>query len=189
MQNSIVSVLLVILAGCAYGEEGIDMDEATTMKPKVRIETLGPFVFGGCPQWGAPAKGLFPSLSWARLAEVQLKHGLQPADAEYGVNVLRAKPDPERNFYYAASILFDRVEDVPDDLFIKMVPRQTFAVFTAAENTNEHLIQLWGAYQQWLPNSEYERADSATNIEKYSHTPAARHEIWIPVVPQKDKRN
>jgi predicted transcriptional regulator YdeE len=187
MQRAIVIVLLVILAGVAFADKEAGMDRATETNMEVRVESLGPFVFGGCPQWGAPSKGVSPAFSWDRLGEVKRKHGLKTGDAEYGVCVLPPQPDPEMNFYYAASVLFERVEDVPDYLFIKVVPRQTFAVFTAEENTTGKLIQLWGRYQKWLPNSGYERADSATNIEKYSRSPTERHEIWIPIVPKRNK--
>jgi len=184
MRKSWGILLLVILAGCTPANKESGVDNVVELGGGVRIETLGPFVFGGCPQWGCPDTGVCPSMSWERLAEIKKRHGLKSGSAEYGVCVLPPKPDPKRNFYYAASILFDRVEDVPDGLFIKIVPRQRFAVFTAEENTTEKLIRLWGKSRRWLEASDYKRADSLVKIEKYSRAPTEKHEIWIPVVPK-----
>ena len=184
MKRALVVCLLVILTGCAGTTKETGVGDVIELKGGVRIETLGPFVFGGCPQWGCPDTGACPSMSWDRLAEIKKKHGLKSGSAEYGVCVLPPKPDPKQNYYYAASILFDRVEDVPDELFIKIVPRQRFAVFTAEENTTEKLIRLWGKSRRWLKASGYRRANSSVNIEKYSRAATEKHEIWVAVVPK-----
>ena len=89
-------------------------------------------------------------------------------------------------FSYIIGTEVINTENVPDDMVCKTIPTARYAVFTACgkmpgsiQDTVKYI------YQEWLPNSEYRRADSAEfelYDERFQGGENAEVDIYIPIV-------
>ncbi|MDO3411451.1 GyrI-like domain-containing protein [Saccharibacillus sp. CPCC 101409] len=77
-------------------------------------------------------------------------------------------------------------KEVPADLSALTVPDALWVVFDAP-GTPDGLPNIWKRmYTEWLPSAPYELANVPA-IECYLPPEENRNELWIPVVPQKER--
>jgi len=90
------------------------------------------------------------------------------------------------SFSYIIGTEVTKAENIPGDMVCKTIPAARYAVFTARgkmpgsiQDTVKYI------YQEWLPNSEYQRADSADfelYDQRYHGGENAEVDIYIPIV-------
>ena len=92
----------------------------------------------------------------------------------------------DKSFSYIIGAEVTNTENVPEGMVSKLIPAAQYAVFTAIgkipdsiQNTVKYI------YKEWLPNSEYQRANSA-DFELYDERCQkgmnAEVDIYIPIV-------
>ena len=108
---------------------------------------------------------------------------------EHCYGVIEKRPEAERQhpdeLLYIAGVEATSADDVPDTMVARVVPSLTYAVFTHVGPIENILRTINAAYEDWLPNSEYEHSGIA-DIELYDErfrpgTPECTMEYWISV--------
>ena len=94
--------------------------------------------------------------------------------------------EPSSRFSYIIGSEVTSTENTPEDMVCRTIPAGKFAVFTARGKMPDSIQETFKyIYQEWLPNSEYQRANSA-DFELYDercHDPEnAQVDIYIPIV-------
>lgn len=126
------------------------------------------------------SKKLIPSLWGTFIPRIDtIKHKAEP-QTTFGI--MDAYDKAGGAFDYTAGVEVTTKGDIPDDMNHKTVPEQYYAVFTT---TLAMLGEAFHAiYEQWLPNSQYERAPGP-EFELYDHTftgkPDSALYIYVPL--------
>ena len=89
-------------------------------------------------------------------------------------------------FSYIIGSEVTNTDNVPADMVSKKIPDANYAVFTARGKMPNSIQDMTKyIYQEWLPNSEYQRADSA-DFELYDErsddSKNAEVDIYVPIV-------
>jgi len=97
--------------------------------------------------------------------------------------------DDEDNHDYLCAVEVASFNGLPGDLTRLRLPEQTYAVFQHQKHISEILATCKAIWGEWLPNSDYEPADSPF-FERYSESfnPATGHgglEVWLPILGPK----
>ena len=103
----------------------------------------------------------------------------------YEVHIKPEEYAETKNFYVMVGVEVDKVEPLPLELSLKLLPPTTYAVFSlkGSEITSNWPDRI---YKEWLPNSAYEEAHKFT-IECYGpdfkgmDDPESEIEIHVPV--------
>jgi predicted transcriptional regulator YdeE len=114
---------------------------------------------------------------WSRSKEI--KNRVDPSVA-YGV--LGKKDCDSGEFDYMAGLEVDSVADVPEGMDSWEVPEQTYAVFACTLPTLMETMQY--AFETWLPQSAYERADGPgfeLYGEDFDHEERPAMSLFIPI--------
>jgi AraC family transcriptional regulator len=90
-----------------------------------------------------------------------------------------------KNFYVMVGAEVDKIEDLPLELSVRVLPATTYAVFTLK---GDEISSNWPdkIYKDWLPSSGYQEAYKVT-IERYDERfkgaadPESELEIHVPV--------
>jgi AraC family transcriptional regulator len=95
--------------------------------------------------------------------------------------------DPPGRFSYIIGAEVSCTKNVPDDMVCKTIPAAEYAVFTARGKMPDSIqYTVKYIYNEWLPNSKYQRADSA-DFELYDERchdeESAEVDIYVPIVP------
>jgi predicted transcriptional regulator YdeE len=125
--------------------------ESNKMEPKI-VEKLA-FTVVGMPYYGKNENGEIKDL-WVefnpRIPEIK-----DIVDGAFG---MCAQPDESGAFKYLAGMGVSSAEDVPEGMQVWEVPAQKYAVFPCTLSTIGEAYKY--AFETWLPQSEYEFADS-----------------------------
>ncbi len=90
------------------------------------------------------------------------------------------------SFSYIIGAEVTSTENTPDDMACKTIPAAEYAVFTTHGKLPDSIQQVTRyIYQQWLPNSAYQRTDSA-DFELYDERSMdpenGEVDIYVPIV-------
>jgi AraC family transcriptional regulator len=114
------------------------------------------------------------------------------SNGAYEVHVEPKEYKETNNFYVFVGNAVSKLEDVPPELVIKVIPPGTYAVFTLK---GKKITSNWPdeIYKKWLPNSKYQEAKKIT-IEFYdderfkglgeSEIEDSELDIHIPIKPK-----
>jgi AraC family transcriptional regulator len=88
-------------------------------------------------------------------------------EGDFEVHVEPAEYKETKNYYVFVGKEVDKLENIPPELVVKVLPACTYAVFTLQ---GKEITSNWGdeIYKKWLPNSGYEEAYKIT-IEFYDN--------------------
>ena len=94
--------------------------------------------------------------------------------------------EPSGSFSYIIGSEVTSIENTPEDMVCKMIPAGNYAVFTARGKMPGSIQETFKyIYQEWLPNSGYQRANSA-DFELYDercrNAENAEVDIYVPIV-------
>jgi AraC family transcriptional regulator len=167
---------------CAGGAE---------MKPKI-IDSEGlnlvGMVFYGDPFKGAEGWSEENEIGklWTRFIakEELIKNSV--GEGGYEVHIEPEEYKDTKNFYVFVGVEVEKIDEVPHEMFVKVLPPTTYAVFTLK---GEEIRSNWpeSIYKEWLPQSLYEEAHKYL-IEYYDSTrfkgmdnPESELDIYVPV--------
>jgi predicted transcriptional regulator YdeE len=94
--------------------------------------------------------------------------------------------DSECGIFYMASVEVDTFDNLPPTLVAKVIPTNTYAVFTYRGVLDSRLKEAFHAAYEWLAASDYERA-GPYDFEFYGseftgpQNPESVLEIWVPI--------
>jgi len=116
--------------------------------------------------------------------------GVVDPNVGYEVHIEPEDYAETKAFYVMVGVQMEEVRRLPLELFIKVLPSTTYAVFTLK---GSEIASNWPdkIYKEWLPESDYEEAYKVT-IERYGPSfqgtddPESELEIWVPVRPKRD---
>lgn len=83
----------------------------------------------------------------------------------YEVHIEPEEYTKTKNFYVFVGVEVDKIEDIPLEMFVKVLPPSKYAIFTLK---GKEITSNWSdeIYKKWLPKSGYEEAQKFT-IEYY----------------------
>jgi AraC family transcriptional regulator len=95
--------------------------------------------------------------------------------------------EPNGRFSYIIGAEVSNTENTPDDMVSRTIPAATYAVFTARGKMPGSIQDTFKyIYQEWLPTSDYQRADSAEfelYDERCDNSENSEVDIYIPIAP------
>ncbi len=101
---------------------------------------------------------------WQRFMAYMAQHGgcvkhIENPAVYYEVHIMHEDTDVKGHIEVFVGMQVARLEDVPVQLAVKMLPATDYAVFTLV---GEQIISDWPRmiYQEWMPESGYETAHS-----------------------------
>ncbi|UCG30984.1 MAG: AraC family transcriptional regulator [candidate division WOR-3 bacterium] len=153
------------------------------MEPKI-IE-LPQFFVIGVVVYGNSDSGLFPK-AWDIYMKLQKKLTLKNPGVGYGVEFYTEEFLKEKKFYYMACGEVHDLKDIPANMVGKVIPANSYAVFTSKGGVNELSKTFQYVYHEWLPKAKYEIADPY-DFELYDErfkgmdNPATEIDIHIPI--------
>lgn len=116
-------------------------------------------------------------------------HKIKHATGEAAIGLCTTLDDaPEGEFEYVAGFPVNKLEDVPEEMVIRTIPANTYAVF-AHKGGFEGIGKTYEyAYQTWLPQSGFELADKI-DFEYYDEdfkdfAPDSVFYIYLPIKPK-----
>jgi AraC family transcriptional regulator len=154
------------------------------MEPK--IVTLGPLHLAGQPYYGNAEGGAFGQ-AWQRFdtKNFPVPNRVDPK-IYYGLEVYGPEFMTANKWTYMPCVEVGDLTDLPGLLFGKIIPANTYAVFTANQGlASIHDVFMY-AYGTWLPNSRYEVA-APYDFELYDDErfhgdgPNEEIDIYIPI--------
>ena len=108
-------------------------------------------------------------------------------DKKYKDTVLGICMDFEHGgrFSYIIGAEVTSTENTPEDMVWRMIPASKYAIFTARGNMPGSIQETFRyIYQEWLPNSGYQRANSA-DFELYDErcrdSENAEVDVYVPI--------
>lgn len=123
---------------------------------------------------------------WMRFESesVNIKH--QVEEAAYELHV-QTEAEPVMHFTMAG-VEVTKIEDLPDEVFVKVLPAATYAVFTVrfVDGFEEVYERIWA----WLADSPYTADPFAYDIQRYGlrftspEDPESEVDIYVPVSPE-----
>jgi len=153
-----------------------------------RIVALGALKLVGLPFYGAPQGNVFGS-TWQRLFQMNLsvEKRVDPR-VNYGLEVYGPEFHQEGKWTYFPCFEVRDLDEIPGELFAKILPAATYAVFSVRGGLDKISEAFQFAYSQWLPLSPYEVAHPY-DIERYGENykgdvPESELEIYIPIRPK-----
>jgi AraC family transcriptional regulator len=161
------------------------LDSSAGLSP--RFETAGPFLIAGLRELlDEHAAQKIPQL-WQRLVACWDNIPQRVGTADYGLCIhLQAE-----EYYYMAGCAVWDFTGLPETFSPFIIPSQTYAVFTHQGHINRIRETIGFAFDQWLPNSDYQHATGPENalhfFERYGEKfdPKIGEgdvEIWLPVI-------
>lgn len=94
--------------------------------------------------------------------------------------------EPSGRFSYIIGSEVTSTENTPEDMVCRTIPAAKYAVFTARGKMPDPIQDtVKYIYQEWLPNSEYHRANAADfelYDERCNDSENAEVDIYIPIV-------
>lgn len=90
-------------------------------------------------------------------------------------------------WYYMPSVEVETIEEIPSNMFIKVLPKSTYAVFTIKWEFGKNVGKTFDyIFQSWLPNSGY-KVGLAFDFEYYDErfdiqNPDSEMDIYIPII-------
>jgi len=123
---------------------------------------------------------------WERFQSESLKIKHQVEGAAYELHV-QTEAEPAMHFTMAG-VEVAKIEDLPAEVFVKVVPPTTYAVFTI-----KFVDGFAGVYERiwaWLAESSYTSDPFAYDIQRYGlrfsspEDPESEVDIYVPVMPE-----
>ena len=158
------------------------------MEPK--IITLDKLYLAGVVVYGNPDKGLFTQ-AWDIFLKLNVGINWKNDKKIYGVEFFTEEFYRENKWFYMVGMELPDLSVIPMNMVGKVIPANTFAVFTAKGGVkNLPKISQYG-HKEWLPKSKYEEADwfeFELYDERFKDTddPNSEIDIYIPI-REKDK--
>lgn len=164
------------------------------MEPKIvekgKITLVG-MVFYGDPfkeQKGWSSENEIGKL-WKRFAPKEKTIKNRVEEAAYEVHIEPEEYEQTKNYYVFVGIEVNKIDDLPLEMFVKVLPPSKYAVFTIK---GKEITSNWPdmIYKEWLPKSGYEEAHRFT-IEHYDErfkgtdNPESELDIYVPIKPAK----
>jgi len=158
------------------------------MEPKImRLDKL--YLAGVCV-FGNADKGLF-SHAWDIFLKINVGINWKNDRKTYGVEFFTEEYHREKKWFYMVAMELADLSEIPINMVGKVIPANTYAVFTAKGGVKNLPKTSRYAHDEWLPKSKYEEADWF-EFELYDERfkdiddPASEIDIYIPI-REKDK--
>ena len=104
-------------------------------------------------------------------------------DAVLGI-CMDFRPDGSFSYIIGAEVI--STENTPSDMVCRTIPAAKYAVFTARGNMPDSIQDVTRyIYQKWLPNSEFQRGNSADfelYDQRFDDEQNAEVDIYVPIV-------
>jgi AraC family transcriptional regulator len=161
------------------------------MKPKIvdneGLNLIG-MVFYGDPFKGGEGWSEENEIGklWTRFIAKEELIENRVGEGGYEVHIEPEEYKNTRNFYVFVGVEIEEVTEVPHEMFVKVLPPTTYAVFTFK---GEEIGSNWpeSIYKEWLPGSPYKEAHKYL-IEYYDGTrfkgmdnPESELDVYVPV--------
>ena len=153
------------------------------MEPK--IVKLGKICLAGVVVYGNPDKGLF-SNAWDIFLKVKEQAKWKDDKRVYGVEFFTEEFYRENKWFYMVAMELPDLSEIPMNMVSKVIPKNTYAVFTAKGGIKNLPKTSQYGHKEWLPQSKYEEADWF-EFELYDERfmdiddPASEIDIYIPI--------
>ena len=164
------------------------------MKPE--IVEKGKITLVGMPFYGDPFKDQKGWSSeneigklWGRFVSKVKTVKNRVGETAYEVHIEPEEYEQTKNFFVFVGVEVDKVDDLPLEMFVKILPPSKYAVFTLK---GKEITSNWPdmIYKKWLPKSGFEEAHKFT-IEYYDERfkgtddPESELDIYVPIKPVK----
>ena len=153
------------------------------MEPK--IVTLPQFYVVGVSVYGDGQSGVFTK-AWDILMRIGKDLKWKNESAAYGLEFYTEEFQKEKKWFYMACKEVNDLDNIPASMTGKVIPAQTYAVFTSKGPLKALKEMFHYAYHEWLPKSDYEIADWY-DFEYYDErfkgldNPETEIDIYIPI--------
>lgn len=126
------------------------------MEPK--IVKLGKIYLAGVVVYGGPDKGLFGKV-WDIFLKINFDIKWKDDRKAYGVEFYTEEFYREKKWFYMVAMELRDFSQIPMNMVGKVIPENTYAVFTAKGEIKNTAKTSQYAHEEWLPKSKYEEAD------------------------------
>jgi len=153
------------------------------MEPKIiRLDKL--YLAGVCV-FGNADKGLF-SHTWDIFLKINVGIKWKDERKTYGVEFFTEERYQEKKWFYMVAMELADLSSIPINMTGKVIPANTYAVFTAKGGIKNLPKTSQYAHDEWLPKSKYEEADwfeFELYDERFKGTdnPESEIDIYIPI--------
>jgi AraC family transcriptional regulator len=150
-----------------------------------RMVELPKFCVIGVSVYGDGESGVFTK-AWDIFLRIRKNLKWKNENVGYGIEFYTEEFQKEKKWFYIAGQEVDDLESMPTSMTGKIIPANTYAVFTSKGTTKELVKMFHYAYHEWLPGSRYEIADWY-DFEYYDErfkgmdNPETEIDIYIPV--------
>lgn len=151
-----------------------------------RIVELPQFCVIGVSVYGDGESGLF-TRAWDIFLRVRKNLKWKNENVGYGIEFYTEEFQKEKKWFYIAGQEVDNLESMPTSMTGKIIPANTYAVFTSKGVLKALGKTFQYVYHEWLPKSKYRIAD-CYDFELYDErfkgwdNPDSEIDIYIPVV-------
>ncbi len=153
------------------------------MEPK--ILKLDKIYLAGIVVYGNPDKGLFSKV-WDIFLKINFDIKWKDDRKTYGVEFYTEEFYREKKWFYMVAKELPDFSQIPMNMVGKVIPENTYAVFTAKGGIKNLAKTSRLAHKEWMPNSKYEEADWF-EFELYDERfkgpdiPESEIDIYIPI--------